>query len=121
MAPQHHYVSQFHLKQFTDPDSVAERDPWLWQGFIAHGRVKRRAPKNVGTERLMFDGPGGLADRNATLESFLAAAVEGPAAKAMREVCRSPSGAVGSLPPALTRYLAWAAARSLPMQTLMSS
>jgi hypothetical protein len=66
----------------------------------------------------MFDGPGGLADRDATLENFLAREVEGPAAEAMREVCSWPLGTAGELPPALTRYLAWAAARSLPMQTL---
>jgi hypothetical protein len=94
------------------------KDPWLWQGFVPDGPVKRRAPKNVGTASLMFDGPGGLADRDATLEVFLAQEVEGPAAEAMREVCSWASGRGGELPPALTRYLAWAAARSLPMQTL---
>lgn len=94
------------------------KDPWLWQGFVPNGPVKRRAPKNVGTANLMFDGPGGLADRDATLESFLANEVEGPAAEAMREVCRWRSDSAGEMPPALTRYLAWAAARSLPMQTL---
>ncbi len=66
----------------------------------------------------MFDGPGGLSDRNATLESFLANEVEAPAAAALREVGCQPPGCIDKLPPALTRYLAWAAARSLPMQTL---
>ncbi len=121
MAAQHHYISKFHLNQFLDPDSLAQKDPWLWQGFVPDGPVKRRAPKNVGTAPLMFDGPGALADRNSTLESFLANEVEGPAAEAMREVCRWPSGSGGDLPPALTRYLGWAAARSLPMQTLENS
>jgi hypothetical protein len=69
----------------------------------------------------MFDGPGCLADRDATIESFLANEVEGPAAKAMRELCRQPAGSIGELPPALMRYLAWAAARSLAMQTLENS
>ncbi len=118
MAAQHHYVSKFHLNQFLDPDSVSARDPWLWQGFVPDGPVRRRAPKNVGTAALMFDGPGCLADRDATLESFLANEVEGPAAAAIREVSRWPSGSGGELPPALFRYLAWAAARSLPMQAL---
>jgi hypothetical protein len=121
MTAQHHYVSKFHLKQFTDPDSLTLKDPWVWQGFIPDGPVKRRAPKNVGTASLMFDGPGGLADRNSTIESFLANEVDGPAAEAMREVCRWPVGRGGQLPAALTRYLAWAAARSLPMQTLEHS
>ncbi len=97
---------------------MSARDPWLWQGFVPDGPVRRRAPKNVGTAALMFDGPGCLADRDATLESFLANEVEGPAAAAIREVSRWPSGSGGELPPALFRYLAWAAARSLPMQAL---
>jgi hypothetical protein len=118
MSAQHHYVSKFHLKQFSDPHSLALKDPWLWQGLVPDGPVKRRAPKNVGTARLLFDGPGGLADRESTLESFLANEVEGPAAEAMREVSCWPSGTGGTLPTALTRYLAWAAARSLPMQAL---
>ena len=118
MGAQHHYVSKFHLSQFTDPDSLGTKDPWLWQGFVADHAVKRRAPKNVGTANLMFDGPGGLVERDATLEDFLAKEVEGPAAAAMKEVSSWPSGSTGILPPALIRYLAWAAARSLPMQAL---
>jgi hypothetical protein len=69
----------------------------------------------------MFDGPGGLPDRDATLESFLANEVERPAAAALREVVRQPPGCIDKLPPALIRYLAWAAARSLPMQALENS
>lgn len=69
----------------------------------------------------MFDGPGCLADRNATIENFLANEVEGPAAGAIRELCSSPSKIVDGLPPPLTRYLAWAAARSLQMQALENS
>jgi hypothetical protein len=121
MSAQHHYISRFHLNQFLDPDSVSSRDPWLWQGFIPDGPVRRRAPKNVGTVALMFEGPGCLADRDATLETFLANEVEGPAAAAMREVSRWPPGGGGEFPPALFRYLGWAAARSLPMQALEES
>lgn len=121
VSAQHHYVSKFHLRQFLDPDSLSQKDPWLWQGFVPDGPIKHRAPKNVGTKSLMFDGPGGLADRESTLESFLANEVEGPAAEAMREVCSRQPGSSGAIPPALTRYLAWAAARSLPMQELFKT
>jgi hypothetical protein len=106
------------LNQFLDPDSLATADPWLWPGFVESGEVRRRAPKNIGKVPHMFDGPGRLADRDATLETFLANEVEGPAASALRGVCRRSAGAIDKLPPALMRYLAWAAARSLPMQTL---
>ena len=69
----------------------------------------------------MFDGPGCLADRKAKLETFLANEVERPAAEALRELCRRSTGTVAELPPALMRYLGWAAARSLPMQALEKS
>jgi hypothetical protein len=118
LSAQHHYVSKFHLNQFLDPDSLSAKDPWLWQGFVETGVVKRRSPKNLGKVPLMFDGPGGLLDRDATLESFLANEVEGPAAVALRETCHRPVGTIDNLPAALMRYLAWAAARSLPMQAL---
>jgi hypothetical protein len=118
MGTKDHYVSQFHLRQFTDPTSEGQSDPWLWQGRISDAQVKRRAPKNIGYKSSMFDGPGGLADPAAKLEKYLAENVEAPAASAMREICQRPSGSVGELPPALMRYLAWAAARSLPMKTL---
>lgn len=121
MAAQHHYISKFHLNLFLDPDSVTTRDPWLWQGFVRDNAVKRRSPKNVGTAPLMFDSPGGLADRTATLEDFLANEVERPAAKALRKLCGQTAGSIDELPTALTRYLAWAAARSLPMQALENS
>jgi hypothetical protein len=77
-----------------------------------------------GAERLLFDGPGGLRDPSATSESFLPQEVEAPAAEAMRELCGRAPGDGGSIAPggsiarALTRYLAWAAARSLPMRQL---
>ena len=118
MSAQHHYISQFHLKQFTDPDSLNTEVPWLWQGFVPDGPVNRRAPKKVGRRPGMFDGPGGLADRDSTIESFLANEVEGPAAKAIKELCRRSPDSGAEIAPPLSRYLAWAAARSLPMQQL---
>src|SRR5215467_7966171 len=45
--PDHHYVPQFYLKGFLDPDSVQTADPWLWVANLSIGEVKRRAPKNV--------------------------------------------------------------------------
>ncbi len=113
MAAQHHYVSKFHLREFCDPDSLTTPDPWVWLGLIQGGTVKRRSPKNVGTARLMFDGPGGLADRDSSIEIFLANEVEGPAARAIKRMGNSP---INELPPELMRYLSWAASRSRPIQ-----
>lgn len=118
VSARHHYVSLFHLRQFVDPASESEQTPWVWHGSIPDGPVKRRSPKRVGTGRAAFDGPGGLRDRTRTIESFLSHEVESPAAAALREMCARPSGSGGDLPAELSRYLAWAAARSEPMRTL---
>lgn len=115
MSGQHH-VSRFHLSTFSDPASVRTPDPWLWVGSTADGSVKRRSPKNVGTVSGLFNAPGGLADPEASLETFLANEVEGPAARTLRRMLQGAS--ISQLPPEVMRYLAWAASRSLPMQRI---
>ena len=70
MADRHHYVSQFHLRWFTDPASEKTRDPWLWVGDREQQNVSRHAPKNVGWFRGIFDGPGAFANRDLCLEEF---------------------------------------------------
>jgi len=118
MAGKHHYISQFHLRRFLDPESVSGRDPWLWVGDIASGTVKRRAPKNLAWARGMFDGPGGFEDAGNTIEKFLATKVERGAAQTLIKFCNLGPGNRRNLPPALMRYLAWAAARSITMAEL---
>jgi hypothetical protein len=113
----HHYVSKFHLRAFCDPSGLGTRDPWVWFGNLSDGSVKRRAPKNVGTSPDLFNGPGGLVDEQATLETYLADNVEGPAARELRKIT-SEGATLTNVPPGLMRYLAWAASRSLPMQRL---
>jgi hypothetical protein len=54
------------------------------------------------------------------IEDFLAREVEAPAALALRELVSS-SPVQHEIPNPLSRYLAWAAARSLPMATLYQS
>jgi hypothetical protein len=111
-----HYVSRFHVSGFCDPAATGTPDPWLWVGATADETVRRRSPKNLGTVPGMFDGPGGLAEPGASLETFMANDVEGPAATALRRLLQSTS--IEQLPPEVMRYLAWAASRSLPMQRL---
>jgi hypothetical protein len=118
MASRDHYVSQFHLKGFTDPNAREPQEPWLWVGDCATGSIQRRAPKNVGWSKGLFAGPAGLADRKATLESHLASQVESPAAFALRALSSRPQGHRTSIPGELGRYLAWAATRSLSMRQL---
>lgn len=120
MAERHHYVAQFHLRAFIDPESLGTHDPWLWVGECKGGVVKRRSPKNFGWARGIYAGPGCRSDRNSSLETFLAREIEAPAARALQLLT---SGGIGhgSIPLDLMRYLAWAAARSLPMKSLYQS
>src|SRR5205085_3483769 len=90
MAGRQHYVSQFHLQGFTDPSCGSNQEPWLWVADCGEKTIKRRAAKNFGWTRDLFDGPGGLVDRTRTLESFLSTDVEGPGARALREFVNTP-------------------------------
>ncbi len=118
MGGRQHYVSQFHLRGFIEPGARASQDPWLWVGSCRDGTIVRRSPKNFAWSRDSFDGPGGLANRDSTVERFLSTEVEGPAAFALRNFASRLSGARSPIPAEVIRYLAWAAARSLPMRRL---
>lgn len=118
MGDRHHYVAQFHLRGFTDPSSLASPDPWLWFADCADGEVRRRAPKNLGWERALYDVPGAFSAPDARLEEHLAQNVEAPAAAALREFTELPAGSRGNVPPEVMRYLAWAAARTPAMREL---
>jgi hypothetical protein len=101
--PGQHYVSKFHLSAFYDPAAAGTPDPWLWIGSTTDQSVRRRSPKNVATVPGLFDGPGGFAEQEASLETFLANDVEGPAATALRRLLQSTS--IEPLPPEVMRYL----------------
>lgn len=118
MNSRHHYVSQFHLRGFTDPEVAKLQEPWLWVGDCATGLIERRAPKNLAWSTDLFAGPGGLADRESSLEAFLATHVEGPAAFTLRGFASRPQGERSAVPAEVGRYLAWAAARSVSMRQL---
>jgi hypothetical protein len=118
MSSRHHYVSQFHLRGFTDPSAKAQHEPWLWVGDCVTQSIARRAPRNIGWVTDLFSGPGGLADRDASIESHLATLIEGPAAFALRGVVSRPTGQRRAIPAGVGRYLAWAAARSISMKQL---
>ena len=95
--------------------------PWLWVRDLSEAKARRRAPKNVGWARNLFDGPGGLADRERRLEQYIAEQIEGPAAPALRAFSNIPIGQPKEIPPELTRYISWLAARSITMKTLYES
>ena len=121
LSSRHHYVSQFHLRGFTELALKPKHDPALWVGDCATGKTYRRSPRNLAWSRGMFEGPGGLADRTSSLETFLSTEVEGPAATALAKFAKRPVGRRSSIPPELFRYICWAAARSLSMQQLFET
>lgn len=98
-----------------------EKQPWLWVAYLPATEAKRRAPKNLGWSRGLFAGPGGLADRTASLEAYIAQEVEGRAARALRQFCDIPIDQVKAIPVELSRYLSWLAALSLTMKNLYES
>ncbi len=112
MTERQHYVSQFHLRAFADPASAGTKDPWLWIVDLETGVVKRQSPKNFGWGRGLFHCDG--ASEN--MEAFLSEKIEGPASIALRKFFDAEPGIHTELPPELTRYLSWAAARTLPMK-----
>lgn len=118
MAARDHYVSQFHLRGFTDPSTPISESPWLWVTDRSCAKVFRRAPKNLAWSRGLYARPGGLADRSASIEAYLATYVEGPAAFALRQLLSGNRGGRERVPAALGRYLAWAAARTMSMWDL---
>ena len=118
MGSRDHYVSQFHLRGFTDPVAMKPQEPWLWVGDCATRSIQRRAPKNVAWSTDLFAGPGGLADREVSIEDYLATQVESPAAFALRGFVSRPQGRRSAVPAEVGRYLAWAAARSISMSQL---
>jgi len=121
MSSRDHYVSQFHLRGFTDPTDNKPHEPWLWVGDCSTRSIERRAPKNVAWTTNLFSGPGGLQDRASSLESYLATNVESPAAFALRGFLSRTSGQRHTVPAEVGRYLAWAAARSVSMRRLYQS
>ena len=46
----HHYLPQFYLQAFTDPDTPAGQEPYVWVHRAEDRTWERRAPVNVAAE-----------------------------------------------------------------------
>jgi len=111
MATRAHTVPRFYLRGFAAPESESNADPYVWVGILETGEVKRRSPKNLSICRGLYDGPGGLADRNESIERHLSK-IETAASSAIRKFTAT-APLSGSHPPAeIWRFLAWQAART---------
>ncbi len=106
-----HTVPRFYLGRFVAPESESGRDPFVWLGSVSTGEIKRRSPKNISTARGIYDGPGALTGSDETIEAHLAK-IESDASLAISKFAAVPVGQALSLPPEITRFLAWQAART---------
>lgn len=53
----HHFIPQFYLRRFRDPNVPDGQEPWLWIVDFEEGTVERRAPKNVGKKANYYAFP----------------------------------------------------------------
>jgi|ERR1700688_535032 len=108
---QHHYIPQFYLQGFTDPDTPPAQMPWLWVLDWNSGTVKRRAPKNVAASRGFY----AIHNRNGDVDYEQVedelAEVEGAAAGELRNFLRARVGAPRGITPEIGVFLSWLAAR----------
>jgi hypothetical protein len=108
MGTRAHTVPKFYLRGFVAPDSESRKDPYVWLGSLKTGEIARRSPKNISIARGIYDGPGGFADSDRSIESHLSK-IESAAAAALKRVRSAGSSGV---PPEVWRFLAWQAART---------
>jgi hypothetical protein len=108
MGTRAHTVPKFYLRGFVAPDSERQRDPYVWLASVKTDEVARKSPKNVSIARGIYDGPGGFAEPDKSIEAHLAK-IESEAAGALKRM-----GSAGSsgVPPQVWRFLAWQAART---------
>jgi hypothetical protein len=117
MGTRAHTVPRFYLDFFADPETAPSQRAALWVCDLASGKIKRRAAKNLSIHRGVYDGPGGLTPGRGTIEQHLSR-IESDAANAIRDWVALPQGSRSDPPVEITRFVAWLAARTLPMREM---
>ncbi len=67
--PKHHFVPQFYLRAFLDPNSTYPSDPYLWYYDKHLDEVKCRSPKNVAARVGFYRSPA-LERKGQSLETL---------------------------------------------------
>lgn len=111
MATRAHTVPRFYLQGFATAEADSRRDAFLWVGQIETEKIVRRAAKNLSISRGLYDGPGGLTQPSGSLESHLQK-IESAASGAINRFAATPSELGETIPPEISRFLAWQAART---------
>jgi hypothetical protein len=87
MAESQHYLPQFYLKEFTDPETPEGQEPYLWIYEYEFKKWKKRAPKNVASKPDFYTLIEKGGKRRDEIEEALAI-VEGKTASIYREKIR---------------------------------
>ncbi|MGH6825933.1 DUF4238 domain-containing protein [Methyloceanibacter sp.] len=111
MGTKAHTVPKFYLRGFVAPESENRRDPYVWIASLTTGKIARRSPKNISTVRGLYDGRGGLAEPDASIEAHLSK-IESAASTAIRSIATGDATESVGIPPEVWRFLAWQAARA---------
>lgn len=111
MATRAHTVPRFYLNGFVAPESEGTRNPFVCVGSLKTGEIARRSPKNISIVRGLYDGPGGFTEPDATIEAHLAK-IESRASIAIRKFAATSISGGSPIPPEISRFLAWQAART---------
>lgn len=111
MSTRAHTVPKFYLNGFAARGAEHERDSFVWVGSLTTDEITKRSPKNVSISRGLYDGRGGFEDPDITIEAHLSK-IESAASTAMRIFAATKIGDGHPIPPEITRFLAWQAART---------
>jgi hypothetical protein len=80
----HHYLPQFYLREFTDPDVPYGHDPYIWVYSLAKRTWRRRGPHNVAAESDYYAFTDQTGKRSHEVEKMLSQ-VESMTAHVVRE------------------------------------
>jgi hypothetical protein len=50
-----HFVPKFYLRQFTDPATPADREPYVWVVDLASRTIRRKAPGSIAAETNLYE------------------------------------------------------------------
>jgi hypothetical protein len=83
----------------------------VWVASLKTGAITERAVKKLSICSGLYDGPGALTKSDASVEDHLAK-IESAASVAIRKFAAAGIGKGNSIPPEISRFLAWQAART---------
>lgn len=87
----HHFVPQFYLRGFCDPEVPEGQEPWIWVADFQEQRIERRAPKNVGKAANYYAFPG-IEDAGGEPPESILSKIESVSAPAVRRIIASENG-----------------------------